>query len=1566
MSQGPQLPSQRASPSADVATSPSAVAPASRIGTVFKWAKGLKAASAITDYAAMSAPANASSSSVLVSLVAPRQAAGASVNRELLRLKNTTASLQDRGDAASRLAGALRLSQVPLSVVKIWYAAADLLSPGNPAAVRHAAWDLLIACILYDASGDSPSLNSEVYYRAILFSGATNGDDFDHQLRALKALTKDAREMPGMEILDSELSRRLHLWLELASDGVKAAREVVSNSSEISATDTAQELLRTKDRQFTALCDYIVDFIKFNRFAFDEKRIVDYFNIILDTCKGRDGAALVCNVLIALISYGGLPLPVLSPSIPFVCCTYASFDDLADTCNDIMSRLASGHLGNPMVQNLHSILSSSGPTTSINCLRGAVYFLRKLLIDSNHPDRSYVLTTPSIMVSYIAVMTLRDNPSLDLAVCQSLAAILLTEESYATISREDYLPSESPLDAITLCARRVITPQVDLDAGDVVYIGLISKELREIIAKLYTSYRDKSFTGPPGELIRLLLKLEALIDDDTASAVIDYYEQERLCHPTNDFWRSNSDALLKCFFQNQSRPYALRLRVLKHMEAVYWMADTYDRPKIYYNLSALFNTIGEEGNMEMLQHIVNLGVSVERLIGIPSFNKLIDTFMACILTEAQTTAALRTSVSSGQIESPIPRQQDALETIVTKASLSRRSSLIKANRKSTTSPPITPPNPPQSRPPRDKTVRASHIIAQAFVTMFISGLEHTGEKTAVVYKAMLNMARTPQLWDAYTLIIIFRLLVRIRVNSAGRVVILNPTDMEGLADSLGRHKPSMSPEEIEAAWWTCPETLEVFSKVPPQRSSYVVMICGSDTKTGLEQQFNTKEDYVYEEYVLDKERNIAYLNLSALLAIIIDIIKEGADWDVYSYVLAHIAPQASNIRLFMESRTEVQQLRALLCDQLDRNVTQNDMPSHVTKSDIQICMIRSMSSVLAYHAFFDRVSEDAIVVSMVKKLNGRERVAAAAIHCLLICCYEFPNSMKRVLTQVFSHMQTKITTPGYSVHVLEFLSALARIPEMTSNFTQDEFKRIFAMTFVYIEHANSMAAASSVLSAQQNILSRYLITLAHGVLSTWFLIMRMNDRHDLAPFIIERLLKSTGGGKGTRNPWEPDCGPHDEQTWALVDLITRFKYSDIPLKMYPVFSGFASDHSALKDQVVSNAWIAGLSIITIETHVKTGASHIVIRRPTGTVSFNVFPDSSMLTNWSNPLMISGSAELNFLDFSKELASSRDPRSVAETQLSFLPPYLLSQLMVSSEFQGVVNPLLIANIRELSVLRAIQYFDRAPVIENHRIGIIYMGLSQTTEREVLANTIGSKPYLEFLDGMGELVRLKDNKQIYTGGLDIQSDSDGEYAYAWSDKITQAIFHCTTLMPSRRRADAEPGSAEEYDDESLSNKKRHIGNNFVNIYWNESGHPFRFDMIPSQFNFVNIVISPHTRAASSFSSILLENSQATTLTSIAPPGFEFFKVRVLVKPDSNKFTMFSVAAHLKLIGKKSLPQFVRNLAFNADIFAYTWNNESQGEYMSNWQFRIRQIRQLADKVNQLAEQARAKHGAGSEDV
>lgn len=144
-------------------------------------------------------------------------------------------------------------------------------------------------------------------------------------------------------------------------------------------------------------------------------------------------------------------------------------------------------------------------------------------------------------------------------------------------------------------------------------------------------------------------------------------------------------------------------------------------------------------------------------------------------------------------------------------------------------------------------------------------------------------------------------------------------------------------------------------------------------------------------------------------------------------------------------------------------------------------------------------------------------------------------------------------------------------------------------------------------------------------------------------------------------------------------------------------------------------------------------------------------------------------------------------------------------------------------------------DRRYPFETHKIAVLYVGPGQISdERAILANSGGSKRYIQFLSNLGSLLRLKEDEveeeNTYLGGLDTKGE-DGEYTYCWHDDFMQTVFHVATLMPKHS------------SDAHCHFKKRHIGNDYVTIVYNDSmGESYKLGTIQGEFNYVNIIIEP----------------------------------------------------------------------------------------------------------------------------
>ncbi|KAH8271076.1 hypothetical protein KR018_006782 [Drosophila ironensis] len=142
---------------------------------------------------------------------------------------------------------------------------------------------------------------------------------------------------------------------------------------------------------------------------------------------------------------------------------------------------------------------------------------------------------------------------------------------------------------------------------------------------------------------------------------------------------------------------------------------------------------------------------------------------------------------------------------------------------------------------------------------------------------------------------------------------------------------------------------------------------------------------------------------------------------------------------------------------------------------------------------------------------------------------------------------------------------------------------------------------------------------------------------------------------------------------------------------------------------------------------------------------------------------------------------------------------------------------------------ISVYDEHVLVSHFKFGVLYQRYGQTTEEELFGNQQTSPAFDEFLDVLGQRIRLKDHKG-YRGGLDIQNGHTGDTAVYEVFKEREIMFHVSTLLPHT-----------EGDPQQLQ-RKRHIGNDIVAIVFQETNTPFSPDMIASHFLHAFIVVQP----------------------------------------------------------------------------------------------------------------------------
>ncbi|KAJ7652105.1 hypothetical protein DFH06DRAFT_1299813 [Mycena polygramma] len=711
---------------------------------------------------------------------------------------------------------------------------------------------------------------------------------------------------------------------------------------------------------------------------------------------------------------------------------------------------------------------------------------------------------------------------------------------------------------------------------------------------------------------------------------------------------------------------------------------------------------------------------------------------------------------------------------------------------------------------------------------------------------------------------------------------------------------------------------------------------------------------LYDHDPVDPDTTVV-LPISMYLMAIHGILERENSWEVLSYVLCHLPNQLANKHLFCgpRSRLACSKLLTILC----AGILSGDLGSHVDRwpaglkvRDAHGLAYHTLSVLVGYQRCFDMGQQHLLVEVFQKGLDGQPATIKCCLHALSLAAFELEPSVTKCLSRILEKLSQIMSNPDMAVHILGLLSIIGSLRPLYANFTDADFKMVFGVALQYLQHHNMNSEApteSWALSEHVRILSYYIVYV-------WFLAIKLPDRRKHVSYITRQLLLANEGKKELDAPTEVCFDWLERYTYASADPRPATSLLN-EIVMNPTSPGAGSE-----DAIAEKTWGVGNSFVTLRTLKRSGWFEVVSRRPSGYTKILCRLENAPMVGPGDvdPDVVSVPAALIMergtsqpqapIDPDGPPAPAGDPASSENVREIFatpntpdpdIPPpdpltgYVWSGSAPSQRRKRVeIDPSFIVLqlsdrqnamtrhklIESPNLAKFFSSLDRIPVIDTHKVGIMYVAPGQTTELEILSNTHGSPAYTRFLEGIGRLINLRGQLDVYAGGLD--PDEDGEYAYAWWDDIGQILYHTATMMPSNPH------------DPHFTNKKRHIGNDFVRIVWNDSGKPYRFDTLTTQFQFVNIVIEPHSLGAiAAFSNNLHEN--------------EYFKLTVQRAPDMPEF---APVGHFKLISAKNLPLSVRQLSLLADwfasVFAQTQRDTQRDEITTNWHSRLDAIRRF----------------------
>ncbi|CAK9441395.1 uncharacterized protein LODBEIA_P52630 [Lodderomyces beijingensis] len=1388
------------------------------------------------------------------------------------------------------------------SVQEIWYIVRHFCDIKQPPEIRRQALQLCIACMEKDDNsvGTKTRYFVDIYNYCRLSDSDSDFDpDFDLFLSAMAKLTHGGTDIHDLIILED--AGNFLKWI----DTILIVICRMSEQGKLDDAQTSKNKLENLEQAERALnfineciiqsapvlgdraCNGIAD--KLVKFKIDTKN--DTKNNNNDSSSSTINACVV-DIIFTISKNCLVESQVKLQVLRYFCTLYGQcqsrHDSLAKRIVEAVEFLClhPGHTCVPTV--LLDQMVDAGANCRVGtpnskdfyCCSGSIFLTQQLYIMMVvRREQMFKLPHFSYLNALKSVLML-GHPQLNKKILQSLAMAFKKDEYETNFG-------VSPLQSM----ERLFPFQVWYVEGHSLYdvLKLVkvddeedAKNLTTLCDSLIRLFESSEISTPRDTLINFLLGCSKHLSQMAALFVLDSCDEDKSCSLLNPLWKEASFDLLNNFYYRKDC-----VSVQVRVKSIEVLINAHETSRLVYG--------SDQINHELLIDVLRKSIDEKDEKVLEVLSKL--TYLLFTKAPAKTFEKLVTIF--------IPQFAPKSQTPKNEVLMSRGF--------------VTSVNTPVTLPPK-MSMMSSMSDCSEFLCRFADSLcrafvEANPERSKMCYDAIMKIANNSV--DGQVLLIIAKCLVRLRVTNEDYLYFVRPSDMSGLASAFKRDSPVKSPGQM----WAYPEEVSCVTEQFLDKPRQCLRVEGRNISSKVH------------------ITGVQYLDIRKWFKIVLFIFENFVDWEVYSYVWAHFCAQLSNMRLFINYDAEIVALKSIVCNQLKLNLpSQLTFPANetITKGDLQVAFVRTFSALIGYHDKFSKNDEDEIIDSLIFGLSSWDKTAIPCINILTICCFEIPLSVKKFLGLILTKLQTRVTSVNASTHTLEFLMALIHLPILTSSFTIEEYKRVFGIAIKYVEYARDMESRNDDVSSHPNsphsrsngvqlhgidavvenapstrqsssgvspILLQYIKLLSYNVLCSWFLRIEMGSRKKVSAFLIKSLIScdekdvDTNGSKMI-----------SDESIGLLDFITRFTYSDYPLKFINSSSSSSkrsNDGMGSSSKTSLNRWVVGTSVVAIETDVHSGDTEIMIRKPTGVSRLFV-----QLDHGNN--------------VGKEAAVG--------------PNYYLLQL-----FDSKVKPTPI--IEDSTILRGLSVLDRIPSVEFHKAGIIYVGKGQTTENEVLLNRIGSADYQEFLRSIGDLTELEGNRTLYCGGLDTDNNVDGKYTRFWRDQLTQIVFHIATMMEMKQdqqQVEAVSKNEPQFHDVAASIerqkqvdlKKRHIGNNFVNIYFDESGsQDFNFNLIKSQFNFLNIVISPCT---------VSQKYDSPDMSTGGSPGHvrKFFRIKTYRR--SGVPAVFSTS-HFKLVSQDQLPTIVRNLVMLADQFANVWHNSSgEFKYTSNWAQRVKQLR------------------------
>lgn len=377
------------------------------------------------------------------------------------------------------------------------------------------------------------------------------------------------------------------------------------------------------------------------------------------------------------------------------------------------------------------------------------------------------------------------------------------------------------------------------------------------------------------------------------------------------------------------------------------------------------------------------------------------------------------------------------------------------------------------------------------------------------------------------------------------------------------------------------------------------------------------------------------LPFSQYLRSLLHIITAESSWEVLSYVLCHLPSQLSNKHLFCgpKSKVVIGDLLYELCAHILENKPfglEVKWPEGVVARDAHGLAYATLTVLISYkRCFLEAQPQHRLVEVFLVGLNAQPSTIKCSLHALALSAFELRKSTTKFLPRILEKLSQIMSNPVMAVHIIDFLTIVGSLPDLHSNFTEADYKMVFGVALQYLQHYNradgSMANVSWALSQHVRIMAYYIVY-------SWYLAMPLPDRPRHVKFIARQLLLANEGK-----------GEVDEPAEVCFDWLARYTYASADPRpansmLNEIVMNPTRAQASPKQVTAQKTWIAGNSVVTIQTLERRGWVEVVTRRPSGLTKFICRAENV-------PLVTTGDVDPDILALPAALTLERSPADI---------------------------------------------------------------------------------------------------------------------------------------------------------------------------------------------------------------------------------------------------------------------------------------------------------------------------------